>query len=80
MVLWRRKHPENKDQGGQYCSADYQALLKRHNLHGSMSAKGSSYDNACAESFPHSLKVECIYAERFTNREMMRAAVFNYIE
>ena len=45
-----------------------------------MSAKGSSYDTACAESFPHSLKVECIYGERFTNREMMRAAVFNYIE
>lgn len=43
MALWRRKRPENvivhTDRGGQYCSADYQALLKRHNLHGSMSAK-----------------------------------------
>ncbi|WP_255429654.1 MULTISPECIES: IS3 family transposase [unclassified Raoultella] len=35
MALWRRKRPENvivhTDRGGQYCSADYQALLKRHN-------------------------------------------------
>lgn len=55
MVLWRRKRPENvivhAERGGQYCSADYQALLKRHNLRSSMSAKGSCYDNACVESF-----------------------------
>ena len=84
MALWRRKRPENvivhSDRGGQYCSADYQALLKRHNLRGSMSAKGNCYDNACAESFFHSLKVECIHGERFISREIMRTTVFNYIE
>lgn len=84
MALWRRKRPQNvivhTDRGGQYCSADYQALLKRHNLRGSMSARGNCYDNACAESFFHSLKVECIHGERFTRREIMRATVFNYIE
>jgi len=84
MALWRRKHPENvivhTDRGGQYCSADYQALLKRHNLCGSMSARGCCYDNACVESFFHSLKVECIHSERFISREMMRATLFNYIE
>ena len=55
MALWRRKRPENvivhTDRGGQYCSTDYQSLLKRHNLRGSMSARGCCYDNACAESF-----------------------------
>lgn len=35
------------DRGGQYCSAEYQALLKRYSLRGSMSAKGCCYDNAC---------------------------------
>ncbi|EJN3731922.1 IS3 family transposase, partial [Escherichia coli] len=84
MALWRRKRPENiivhTDRGGQYCSADYQALLKRHNLRGSMSAKGGCYDNACVESFFHSLKVECIHGERFAGREIMRTTVFNYIE
>ncbi|WP_097514153.1 IS3-like element ISEc16 family transposase [Escherichia coli] len=84
MALWRRRRPESvivhTDRGGQYCSGDYQAMLKRHNLRGSMSAKGYCYDNACVESFFHSLKVECIHGERFSSREIMRATVFNYIE
>ncbi|EJJ9679170.1 IS3 family transposase [Salmonella enterica] len=84
MALWRRKRPENvivhTDRGGQYCSADYQSLLKRHNLRGSMSARGCCYDNACAESFFHTLKVECIHGEAFASREIIRTAVFNYIE
>ncbi|EAB6708909.1 IS3 family transposase [Salmonella enterica subsp. enterica] len=84
MALWRRKCPENvivhTDRGGQYCSTDYQSLLKRHNLRGSMSARGCCYDNACAESFLHTLKVECIHGEDFVSREIMRTAVFNYSE
>ncbi|EDT9358716.1 IS3 family transposase [Salmonella enterica subsp. enterica serovar Miami] len=84
MALWRRKCPENvivhTDRGGQYCSTDYQSLLKRHNLRGSMSARGCCYDNACAESFFHTLKMECIHGEDFVSREIMRTAVFNYIE
>ncbi|EAT5409238.1 IS3 family transposase [Salmonella enterica] len=84
MALWQRKCPENvivhTDRGGQYCSTDYQSLLKRHNLRGSMSARGCCYDNACAESFFHTLKVECIHGEDFVSREIMRTAVFNYIE
>ncbi|EON5251009.1 IS3-like element IS3H family transposase, partial [Shigella sonnei] len=84
MALWRRKRPRNvivhSDRGSQYCSADYQALLKWHNLRGSMSAKGCCYDNACVESFFHSLKVECLHGEHFISREIMRATVFNYIE
>ncbi|WDB90802.1 IS3 family transposase (plasmid) [Escherichia albertii] len=84
MALWRRKRPRNvivhSDRGSQYCSADYQTLLKRHNLRGSMSAKGCCYDNACVESFFHSLKVEYLHGEHFISREIMRATVFNYIE
>lgn len=84
MALRWRKRPENvivhTYRGGQYCWADYQGLLKRHNLRGSMSARGNCYDHACAESFFHSLKVECIHGERFISREIMRTTVFNYIE
>lgn len=51
---WRRKRPRNvivhTDRGDQYCSVNYQALLKQHNLRGSMSTKGCCYDNACVES------------------------------
>ncbi|WP_420030091.1 IS3 family transposase, partial [Pluralibacter gergoviae] len=84
MALWRRKRPMNviahSDRGGQYCSADYHALLMQHGLRGSMSAKGCCYDNACAESFFHSLKVECIHGECLISRDDMRTVVFNYIE
>lgn len=45
-----------------------------------MSARGYCYDNACAESFFHSLEVECIHGARFISREIMQTTVFNYIE
>ena len=45
-----------------------------------MSAMGKCYDNACAESFFHSLKVEDIHRDRFSEREEMRQIVFEYIE
>ena len=84
MGLWRRHRPTgvivHSDRGSQYCSRDYQRLIKEHDLRCSMSAKGNCYDNACAESFFHSLKVEAIYGERFMTRDEMRRAVFEYIE
>ena len=84
MALWRRHRPSgvivHSDRGSQYCSGDYQKLLKTHNLRCSMSAKGNCYDNACAESFFHSLKVEAIHGERFSTREQIRQTVFEYIE
>lgn len=54
--------------------------LPQHALRGSMSAKGCCYDNACAESFFHSLKVECIHSEHLISRDNMRTVIFNYIE
>jgi putative transposase len=84
MALWSRKRPKGVivDSGrvSQYCSTLYQSLLKRHDLKCSMSAKGNCYDNACAESFFHSLKVEAIHGERFATREAARQLVFEYIE
>ncbi|TKJ09263.1 IS3 family transposase, partial [Halomonas sp. 15WGF] len=84
MALWRRKMPKgvivHSDRGSQYCSTRYQSLLTRHELTCSMSAKGNCYDNACAESFFHSLKVEAIHGEQFTTRNDMRRQVFEYVE
>ena len=45
-----------------------------------MSKKGDCYDNACSESFFHSLKVEAIHGELFPTRQTMREVVFEYIE
>ena len=49
-------------------------MLQQHDLLGSMSAKGNCYDNACAESFFHSLKVEAIHGEQFDTREVIMPA------
>lgn len=84
MALWRRRLPTgvivHSDRGSQYCSGAYQQLIRDHQLLCSMSAKGNCYDNACAESFFHSLKVEAVHGERFVTREKMRLTVFEYIE
>jgi len=84
MALWRREMPKNvivhSDRGSQYCSSKYQSLLLKHDLRCSMSAKGNCYDNAVAESFFHTLKVEVIHGERFTCRDDMRRTVFEYLE
>jgi len=45
-----------------------------------MSGEGHCYDNAVAESFFHTLKVERIHGEWFATRDAMRQAVFEYIK
>lgn len=84
MALWRREMPKgvmlHSDRGSQYCSGAYQNLMTKYQLVCSMSGKGNCYDNACAESFFHSLKVEAIHGESFGTREEMRHTVFEYIE
>jgi transposase InsO family protein len=45
-----------------------------------MSRKGNFWDNACAESFFHSLKVELIHGEPLQDGKQTREFVFEYIE
>jgi len=84
MALWRRGFPKgvlfHSDRGSQYCSNDYQVMLKGYGLLCSMSRKGNCWDNAVAESFFHSLKTELIYSERYSTREGAKQSVFQYIE
>jgi len=84
MALWRRNFPTgvivHSDRGSQYCSNVYQQHLTDHELICSMSAKGCCYDNAVAESFFHTLKVEAIHGEYFATREQLQHAIFEYIE
>jgi len=68
------------DRGSQYCSHQCQRLLSKHGLRASMSGRGNCYDNACAESFFHSLKVEAIHGETRPTHAAMRERVFEYIE
>ena len=48
----------HSDRGSQYASEDYRAVLQKHGLTGSMGRRGNPYDNAKAESFMKTLKVE----------------------
>lgn len=84
MAIWKRKPKRgliwHTDRGSQYASENHRALLKEHEITQSMSRKGNCWDNAVAESFFHSLKVELIYQCKFKTREEARKAIFEYIE
>ncbi len=84
MALFRRGFPEqviiHSDRGSQYCSKDYRDLITDYNLKQSMSRKGNCWDNACVESFFHSMKVEAIQYEPIMTRDQMRQTIFEYIE
>ena len=51
----------HSDRGSQYASEIYRGLLTDHGLVGSMGRRGNPYDNAKAESFMKTLKVEAVY-------------------
>ena len=84
MALWRRNLPKgvicHSDRGSQYCSHEYQALLRRYQLICSMSRKGNCWDNSVAESFFRTIKTELIYKTRYATREIARQSIFHYIE
>jgi transposase InsO family protein len=84
MALFRRGMPRgvilHSDRGSQYCSHEYQKIIKEQHLICSMSKKGDCYDNAAMESWNHSLKVEAIHGERFLTRDSAKNYVFEYIE
>jgi len=51
----------HSDRGVQYASEMYRKRLAEHGLKGSMGRRGNPYDNAKAESFMKTLKVEAVY-------------------
>jgi len=84
MALFKRKFPKgvvvHSDRGSQYCSNKYKQIIKHNSLTGSMSRKGNCWDNAIAESFFHTLKVELTHENHYRSREEARQSVFQYIE
>jgi putative transposase len=70
----------HSDRGSQYASGDYQQLLAQHGLQGSMSRRGDCWDNAVAESFFASLKLELVYQVQWRTRAEARTAIFEYLE
>lgn len=84
MALQRRRPCggllHHSDRGSQYCAAAYQQMLADWGVRVSMSRAGNCYDNAVSESFHRSLKVECVWRERYRTRPEAMRSIFEYIE
>jgi len=85
MALGRRRPApgllHHSDRGSQYASGDYRRALKTHGMICSMSRRGNCWDNAVAESFFATLKVELgVDDTPWSTRAHAQDDVFEYIE
>jgi len=85
IMAWTQRRPKGElifhsDRGVQYTSKDFQNILKNKKIICSMSRKGNCWDNACAESFFHTLKVEEVHHTVYKTREMAKIKIFEFIE
>lgn len=70
----------NSDQGSQFTSAEYKALLKELHITQSMDGKSRWADNIMIERWFRSLKVEEIYPNEYESPRDFRRALRNYID
>jgi transposase InsO family protein len=70
----------HSDRGSQYCSHEYQSLLKQFGLEASMSGSGNCFDNAPMESFWGVLKQELVHHRHYRSRREAMADITEYIE
>jgi putative transposase len=70
----------HSDRGSQYCSYDYQRMVRQFGMKASMSRRGNCYDNAPMESFWGTLKNELVHHRRYETREQAIREITEYIE
>ncbi|MGF7176116.1 IS3 family transposase [Azospirillum doebereinerae] len=83
-MAWFRQRPAegmifHSDRGSQYASSDFQALLRRYGMRGSMSRKSNCWDNAVTETLFGSLKVERLHGMRFDTRRRAKDEVIDWL-
>lgn len=84
MALMRRPQVSelmyHSDRGSVYGSLAFRELLIDNHITPSMSRKGNCYDNAVAESFYHTLKVELISQNEYKLRSSATFSISEWIE
>lgn len=83
MAIALRQPPRacihHTDRGSQYCSHDYQKILRQYGFQVSMSGKGNCYDNSAVETFFKTIKAELIWRRPWQTRREAELAIFQYI-
>jgi putative transposase len=85
MARWNRPITQelifHSDRGIQYACKEFVNILNANKLiTRSMSRKGNCWDNAVAESFFKTIKVEWIYSKNYLNQEQAQLSIFEWIE
>lgn len=70
----------HSDQGSQYAATAYQAALDEAGIKCSMSRRANCWDNAVAESFFSTLKIELVHNMIFTTKASAEFAIAEWIE
>jgi transposase InsO family protein len=76
--VWDLIH--HSDRGSQYASHDYREALEKAGITCSMSRRGNCWDNAVAESFFGTLKVELLHERPQQDRAPTQRAITEYID
>jgi transposase InsO family protein len=70
----------HSDRGSNYTSAEFAAALERLGISQSVGRTGICYDNALAESFNATLKVERVHRTTYPTRKKAKEDIARYIE
>jgi putative transposase len=70
----------NSDQGCQFTSDDYRALLRKRGIRQSMDGKARWIDNVIIERWFRSLKTEWVYINEYVSPRELRAGIREYVK